>query len=139
MDEKYFIYSLQKKAEESHSRGTNKLDVTSYIEFERNMSEAEYYAKQTCIMQIYFWDELLKSNPSFEELERLSQEVDLNFKKANHHFRQMLQINDSNPKALRAYGSFLLDISNDQVLSPNFFLNFKFFIFVEYVIIKSCL
>eukprot|EP01022_Parablepharisma_sp_SALTPOND_P033551 TRINITY_DN88_c0_g1_i1.p1 TRINITY_DN88_c0_g1~~TRINITY_DN88_c0_g1_i1.p1 ORF type:complete len:1755 (-),score=211.95 TRINITY_DN88_c0_g1_i1:16687-21951(-) len=124
-DEQFVIYRYRKLMEEettevqgegnpgSGAQSAN-LDVVSIIAYDNHMRQCKEQIERAAYFHMEFWTELQQRRPDLAKLSKTGSKINTTIAEVEDHWTKLQKINPNNPKALRMYGDFLIEILNDR-------------------------
>jgi len=89
------------------------IEEVDFFKFRRMHEETMRIDKETCDLQLQFWNELSLENPQTDKIERIGFELFSMIKKSKKASKDFMKAYPSNFLSLNLYASFLKDVYND--------------------------
>jgi len=124
-DEQFVIYRYRKLIEEESSEvqgdgnansgaQSANLDVVSIIAYDNHLRQCKDQIERAAYLHMEFWNELQQRRPDLAKLSKTGSRINETITDIEEHWTKLQKINPNNPKALRMYGDFLIEILNDR-------------------------
>ena len=117
-DEQFIIYRYKKIIEdeiaESQNEGQGGLDIISENAFNNHLRLCQANIEKSALLHMEFWSQLSEDNPDLAKLNEVGSKINNSVANVEEHWSKLYKINPNSPKALRAYGRFLIDIISDK-------------------------
>ena len=92
------------------------MQLTNIVEFERLLEECQKMIENICNVQIEFWAQIAAQVPDLNILHDLGCRIFEHTQKAAELWEKICRINSNHSKALSLYGSYMLEIKNNNQL-----------------------
>ena len=133
-DEQFIIYRYKKIVEdeiaESQTEGQGGLDVVSEIAFQNHLRQLQANIEKSALLHMEFWSQLSEDNPDLSKLNDIGSKINSSVHNVEEHWNKLLKINQSNAKAMRLYGKFLIEIINDKEAGDELLEKYVIFILI---------
>ncbi|MDR3582384.1 MAG: hypothetical protein P4L67_03890 [Candidatus Pacebacteria bacterium] len=121
-DEQFVIYRYRKLMEEEMTEvqgegnggQSSNMDVVSIIAYDNHLRQCKEQIERAGYLHMEFWTELQQRKPDLAKLSKTGSRINTTIADVEEHWTRLQKINPNNPKALRMYGDFLIEILNDK-------------------------
>ncbi len=90
--------------------------LTNIVEFERLMDECQKAIESVCSLQIEFWGQISAPTPDLNVVNDMGKKIFDQTQKAADLWNRLCAINSNHSKALNLYGTYMLEIKNNNQL-----------------------
>ena len=117
-DEEFVIYRFSKiieeEMQESHSDSNGNLDIVNGIAYDNHVRQCKSYIDKAAYYHHEFWTLLLEDKPDFIKLDKSGSKINFAVASVEDHWAKLQKISPNEPKSLRMYAEFLIEILNDK-------------------------
>ena len=118
VDEQFLIFRYQKMLEdygdnlgEGNSGG---MDVVSKFAYESSLRQLQQHIERSAVLHLDFWNCLREDRPDITKLNECGSKINNSIMMVEQYWGQLQKLNSNNPKALKLYANFLIEILNDK-------------------------
>lgn len=123
-DEQFVIFRYQKiiddELAESKNEGNVGLDAMSEQTFQNHLRQFQSNIEKSSMLHMEFWSQLSEDNPDLNKLNELGVKIFHSVNNVEDHWLKLQKISPNVPKAMKLYGKFLTDITNDRERGEEF-------------------
>jgi PAS domain S-box-containing protein len=123
-DEQFIIFRYRKiiddELAESKNEGNAGLDAMSEQTFQNHLRQFQANIEKSSMLHMEFWSQLGEDNPDLNKLNELGVKIYHSVNNVEDHWNKLQKISANVPKAMKLYGKFLTDITNDKERGEEF-------------------
>jgi hypothetical protein len=118
-DEQFIIFRYRKiiteEEESKHHNEEEALDVVSGIAYESHYKQCYNNIVKAAALYMDFWDQLISTNtPDLLKLNDLGKKINTTNTSIEIHWKSMQAIKPNDPKAVKLYAGYIMDILNNR-------------------------
>lgn len=97
-----------------HDSNKNGLDIVAKLAFDSTLRQLHDGIQKTAQLHYDFWNQLKSERPDIAKLNEIGAKINSLIKVIDGQWNYLQKINPSQPKALKLYAKFLIEILNDK-------------------------
>ena len=117
-DEQFVIFRYRKiiddELADSKNEGNAGIDAMSEQTFQNHMRQFQSNIEKSTMFHMEFWSQLGEDNPDLNKLNELGIKIHHSVINVEDNWMKLQKISSNVPKAMKLYGKFLTDITNDK-------------------------
>jgi PAS domain S-box-containing protein len=117
-DEEFVIFRYRKIIEdeiaENKNQGTGNLDIVSEIHFQNRLRNCLVNIEKSSMYHMEFWGQLCEDTPDLNKLNKIGIKIIYSVRDVEDQLFKLQRISNNMPRALKLYGKFLTEVTNDK-------------------------